>query len=63
MRGDGGHQGPVPLTPTVVEASGLLGDRCHAKQTSNADADVVPSAQVGVQQGNEVRIYQLGGGR
>jgi len=49
--------------PLVIMDCGGWIEWCHVKQTPNADADVVPSAQVGVQQGNEVRIYQLGGGR
>jgi UDP-2,3-diacylglucosamine pyrophosphatase LpxH len=49
--------------PLVIMDCGGWIEWCHVKQTPNAEADVVPSAQVGVQQGNEVRIYQLGGGR
>jgi UDP-2,3-diacylglucosamine pyrophosphatase LpxH len=49
--------------PLVTMDCGGWIEWCHVKQTPNASAEVVPSAQVGVQQGNEVRIYQLGGGR
>ena len=49
--------------PLVIMDCGGWIEWCRVKQTPNADADAVPSAQVGVQQGNEVRIYQLGGGR
>lgn len=49
--------------PLVIMDCGGWVEWCWVKQTPTAAADVVPSAQVGVQQGNEVRIYQLGGGR
>lgn len=48
--------------PLVIMDCGGWIEWCRVMPKPGATAVAVPSAQVGVQQGNEVRIYQLGNG-
>jgi hypothetical protein len=48
--------------PLVIMDCGGWIEWCRVKTSPSAPAVAVPSAQVGVQQRNEVRIYQLGSG-
>ena len=53
---------PASNKPLVTMDCGAWVERCFVKQSAKAAPDVAPSGQFGVQLGNEIRIYQLGGG-
>jgi UDP-2,3-diacylglucosamine pyrophosphatase LpxH len=52
---------PVHGGPLVTMDCGAWNERCTVLAADAAAADVAPSAQVGVQCGNDLRIYQIGG--
>lgn len=53
---------PMGAKPLVTMDCGAWVEWCYVRQTEATDPPrAVPSGQVGVQTGNEIRIYQLGG--
>jgi UDP-2,3-diacylglucosamine pyrophosphatase LpxH len=53
---------PASNKPLVTMDCGAWVEKCFVKQSAKAAPDVTLSGQFGVQLGNEIRLYQLGGG-